>query len=144
MRRRSPSYVPWAALLVAILAAPAAMAYSSYGLGALSCGTYLERRAEDQQAGTMDRTVFIHAFLSGYLTAGNTLRGLVGDHAHDVAVEVHAVVQWLDAHCEAHRDITVAAALETFWVEATAAIDQIRRLGPEAARRAAEQAKGDR
>jgi hypothetical protein len=79
----------------------------------------------------MDRTVFIHAYLNGYLTAGNMMRGLVGEHAKDIRVNMHAVVDWLDAHCTTDREMLVAQALETFWVEATAAKEKLRRLGPD-------------
>ena len=127
MRARFPTAL---ALLASLVPAPGA-AYSTYGLGALSCATYLERRGDDQAAGTMDRTVFMHAYLNGYLTAGNMMRGLVGEHAKDIAVNVHAVVDWLDAHCAAHGEQRVAEALETFWVEATAAKEKLQRLGRE-------------
>ncbi|MEQ8659639.1 MAG: hypothetical protein RLW62_02355 [Gammaproteobacteria bacterium] len=118
------------ALLALLAAAPGSgLAYSSYGLGTLSCATYLERRGEDRAAGSMDRTVFIHAWLNGYLTAGNMMRGLVGDHVNDIRVNIHAVVDWLDAHCAGRREALVAEALETFWVEATAAKETLRRHG---------------
>lgn len=116
-------------------ACASASAYSSFGLGILTCSEYLEKRAQDQQAGTMDNTVFMHSYLSGYLTAGNMMRGLVGDKANDIAINVHAIVQWLDVHCLEHPDQRVAAALEVFWVEASAAKQKLRELGPEGVKR---------
>lgn len=126
-----------AALLLALGVPATAGAYSSYGLGTLTCAVYLERRGEDQQKATMDNTVFVHAYLSGYLTAGNMMHGLVGDHAKDVAVNVHGVVQWLDARCLENPEERVAASLEHFWVEAAAAKEKLRTLGEEALREAA-------
>ena len=124
-------------VVAAVLLAPlVANAYSSYGLGTLECSRYLERRGEDQKKATMDNTVFVHAYLSGYLTAGNMMHGLVGDHAKDVAVNVHGVVQWLDAWCLEHPEQRVAESLEHFWVEAAAAKEKLKALGPDAARRA--------
>lgn len=99
----------------------AASAYSSYGLGQLECETYLDKRGEDQVNHDVANTSYIHAYLSGYLTAGNTMRGLVGDDTKDVSINIHTMVQWLDAWCLNHRDVRVATALESFWVEAALA-----------------------
>lgn len=96
-------------------------AYSSYGLGQIKCASYLERRGHDQEQQSVDNTAFIHAYLSGYLTAGNTLHGLVGEHSKDVSIDIHRMVQWLDAWCGKHPAPLVAVALESFWVEAAAA-----------------------
>ncbi len=123
------------AAAVLFATAPAATAYSSFGLGILSCSAYLEKRAQDQQAGTMNNTVFMHSYLSGYLTAGNMMRGLVGDTANDISINVHSIVQWLDLHCLEFPDKRVAAALEVFWVEASAAKQKLRELGPDGVRR---------
>ncbi|MGR8947287.1 MAG: hypothetical protein ACU84Q_04515 [Gammaproteobacteria bacterium] len=98
-----------------------AHAYSSYGLGNLDCAIYLQRRAEDQQNHTLENTSYIHAYLSGYLTAGNMMKGLVGDSATDVSINIHRFVQWLDAKCTEKEQIKVAVALEEFWVEAARA-----------------------
>ncbi|MEM7467510.1 MAG: hypothetical protein AAF387_11560 [Pseudomonadota bacterium] len=100
-----------------------ALAYSSYGLGNLSCATYLERRTDDQQNHTLENTSYIHAYLSGYLTAGNMMKGLAGDEASDISINVHRFVQWLDAKCSENNDIKIAVALEEFWVEAARAQD---------------------
>ena len=118
-----------ASLAVLLCMTAAATAYSSYGLGNLECEVYLERRALDQAAGSMQSTSFIHAYLSGYLTAGNMMHGLVADDAKDIAVNVHSVVQWLDAWCVGHNGHLVSVALESFWVEAAAAKEQLRRNG---------------
>ena len=100
---------------------PTLLAYSSYGLGNLSCQSYLDKRGEDQENNDLNNTSFIHAFLSGYLTAGNMMRGLVGEASQDVSINIHAMVQWLDAWCLKTPQITVSAALEEFWVEAARA-----------------------
>ena len=104
-----------------------AYAYSSYGLGNLSCATYLERRGEDQENQTLDNTSYIHAYLSGYLTAGNMMRGLVDEQAEDISINIHRFVQWLDAKCGARKEAQVANALEEFWVEAARAQEVIKR-----------------
>lgn len=96
-------------------------AYSSYGLGNLDCSIYLQRRAEDQHSETLENTSYIHAYLSGYLTAGNMMKGLVGDSANDVSINIHRFVQWLDAKCSEQEHIKVAVALEEFWVESARA-----------------------
>ena len=98
-----------------------AHAYSSYGLGNLDCTVYLQRRAEDQHSDTLENTSYIHAYLSGYLTAGNMMKGLVGDSTNDVSINIHRFVQWLDAKCSEKKQIKVAVALEEFWVESARA-----------------------
>ena len=98
-----------------------AHAYSSYGLGNLDCTVYLQRRAEDQHSDTLENTSYIHAYLSGYLTAGNMMKGLVGDSANDVSINIHRFVQWLDAKCSEKKQIKVAVALEEFWGESARA-----------------------
>ena len=97
------------------------LAYSSYGTGNLSCKEYIEKRAEDQSAGEVQNTLFVHAYLAGYLTAGNMMRGLVGDETGGINIDLHRAVQWLDAHCLKHEDKRVAVALEAMWVEAARA-----------------------
>ena len=104
-----------------------AFAYSSYGLGNLSCTTYLERRGEDQHSHSLENTSYIHAYLSGYLTAGNMMRGLVDEHVDDISINIHRFVQWLDAKCGDRKDAQVATALEEFWVEAAKAQEVIKR-----------------
>lgn len=104
-----------------------ATAYSSYGLGNLQCKTYLTKRAEDQQTNTLTNTSYIHAYLSGYLTAGNTMKGLVDDGASDVSINIHRFVQWLDAKCTEKNEVNVAVALEEFWVEAAKAQQLIKK-----------------
>ncbi len=111
----------------AMLATHHANAYSTYGLGQLECQTYLDKRAEDQQQQDVVNTSYIHAYLSGYLTAGNTMYGLVGEHAKDVAINIHKMVQWLDAWCLKNRNVRVAVALESFWVEAAEANKALQR-----------------
>lgn len=103
------------------------IAYSSYGLGNLSCATYLERRGEDQENHSLENTSYIHAYLSGYLTAGNMMRGLVDEQAEDISINIHRFVQWLDAKCNEREDKPVATALEEFWVEAAKAREVIKR-----------------
>ena len=105
-------------------------AYSSYGLGHLECETYLDKRGEDQANHDATNTSYIHAYLSGYLTAGNMMRGLVGEDATDVAINIHTMVQWLDAWCLKHRPMRVAVALESFWVEAARATETLRHTAP--------------
>jgi hypothetical protein len=105
----------------------AAPAYSTYDLGNVKCETYLGKRGEDQANNDATNTSYIHAYLSGYLTAGNMMHGMVGDTAKDVSVNIHTVVQWLDAWCLANRSVLVAVALESFWVEAAAAQDVLQR-----------------
>lgn len=102
-------------------------AYSSYGLGNLNCETYLEKRGEDQQNSTLSNTSYIHAYLSGYLTAGNMMKGLVDDGASDVSINIHRFVQWLDAKCSEDESINVSVALEEFWVEAAKARELIKK-----------------
>lgn len=109
-------------------------AYSSYGLGQLKCQTYLDKRAEDQAKHEATNTSYIHAYLSGYLTAGNSMHGMVGDHAKDVSINIHSMVQWLDAWCLGNRTTLIAVALESFWVEAARAKEQLQRTAPEPAR----------
>ena len=111
-----------------------AAAYSTYGLGQLECQTYLDKRGEDQEQQDVVNTSYIHAYLSGYLTAGNTMYGLVGDDAKDVAINIHSMVQWLDAWCLKNRDVRVAVALESFRVEAAEAKKTLQRTR-ESARR---------
>ena len=106
-------------------------AYSSYGLGQLECQTYLDKRAEDQSKHEATNTSYIHAYLSGYLTAGNMMHGLVGDDAKDVSINIHSMVQWLDAWCLGNRTTLIAVALESFWVEAARAKGQLQRTAPE-------------
>ena len=105
-------------------------AYSSYGLGQLECQTYLDKRAEDQAKHEATNTSYIHAYLSGYLTAGNMMHGLVGDNAKDVSINIHSMVQWLDAWCLGNRTTLIAVALESFWVEAARAKEQLQRAAP--------------
>lgn len=102
-------------------------AYSAYGLGHLECQTYLDKRGEDQENHDVKNTSYIHAYLSGYLTAGNMMHGLVGESAKDVSINIHAMVQWLDAWCLKNRQTSVAVSLESFWVEAAKAKEQIKR-----------------
>lgn len=104
-----------------------ASAYSTYGLGQLECQTYLDKRGEDQEQQDVVNTSYIHAYLSGYLTAGNTMYGLVGDDAKDVSINIHKMVQWLDAWCLNNRGVRVAVALESFWVEAAEAKKALQR-----------------
>lgn len=104
-----------------------AAAYSSYGLGNLDCKTYLEKRSEDQENNTLNNTSYIHAYLSGYLTAGNTMKGLVGDGASDVSINIHRFVQWLDAKCTNKSAVKVSVALEEFWVEAAKASELVKK-----------------
>lgn len=118
-------------------------AYSSYGLGTLECRQYLEKRSLDQRSGTMDNTVFMHSYLSGYLTAGNMMRGLVGESAADITVNVHAIVQWLDIRCQEDPDERVAAALEVFWAEASAAKEQLKRMTPQEIEALRQKARAD-
>jgi hypothetical protein len=105
-------------------------AYSSYGLGQLECRTYLDKRGEDQANHDVQNTAYIHAYLSGYLTAGNMMHGLVGDHAKNVSINIHSMVQWLDAWCPGHGSTRVAVALESFWVEAAKAKETLNRSAP--------------
>ena len=107
--------------------ASAVAAYSTYGLGQLECQTYLDKRGEDQEQQDVVNTSYIHAYLSGYLTAGNTMYGLVGDDAKDVSINIHSMVQWLDAWCLKNRTVRVAVALESFWVEAAEAKQALKR-----------------
>ncbi len=116
--------------IVMLFAATEVTAYSSYGLGHLECQTYLDKRGEDQANHDVTNTSYIHAYLSGYLTAGNMMHGLVGDHAKDVSINIHSMVQWLDAWCLNNRTVPVAVALESFWVEAARAKEQLKRTGP--------------
>lgn len=104
-----------------------ALAYSSYGLGQLQCQAYIDKRGEDQSNYDATNTSYIHAYLSGYLTAGNMMHGLVGDDAKDISINIHAMVQWLDAWCLKQPDTPVAVALESFWVEAATAKEQLER-----------------
>lgn len=110
-------------------------AYSSYGLGHLECQTYLDKRGEDQAKHNVTNTSYIHAYLSGYLTAGNMMHGLVGDQAKDVSINIHSMVQWLDAWCLNNPTTVLAVALESFWVEAARAKEQLERTAPEATKR---------
>ena len=119
--------------MVMLFAAKSA-AYSSYGLGHIECQTYLDKRGEDQANHDVTNTSYIHADLSGYLTAGNMMHGLVGEHAKDVSINIHSMVQWLDAWCLNNRTVSVAVALESFWVEAARAKEQLKRTGPSAAK----------
>ncbi len=112
---------------VSLLMASAVAAYSTYGLGQLECQTYLDKRGEDQEQQDVLNTSYIHAYLSGYLTAGNTMYGLVGDDAKDVSINIHKMVQWLDAWCLKNRTVRVAVALESFWVEAAEAKQALQR-----------------
>lgn len=101
-------------------------AYSAYELGHLECQTSLDKRGEDQQKQDLTNTSYIHAYLSGYLTAGNMMHGLVGESAKDVSINIHAMVQWFDAWCLNNRKTSVAVSLESFWVEAAKAKEQIK------------------
>ncbi|MFT4560514.1 MAG: hypothetical protein ACI9BW_000248 [Gammaproteobacteria bacterium] len=124
------------ALSAALLSFSAiAVGYSAYGLGQLECKTYLDRRGEDQEKHDVTNTSYIHAYLSGYLTAGNTMHGLVGDTAKDVSIDIHKMVQWLDAWCLKNTTTSVSVALESFWVEAAKAKEQLRRTNPTQNRR---------
>lgn len=118
-------------VLIGLCACPASWAYSSYGLGQLECETYLDKRGDDQANGDATNTAYIHAYLSGYLTAGNTMHGLVGDDTKDVSINIHSMVQWLDAWCLDHRTTRVAVALESFWVEAARAQEKLQRKAPD-------------
>ncbi len=124
---RRVAALAWVAGGALAVSVPGAPAYSSYGLGQVQCQVYLDKRGEDQQNYDATNTAFIHAYLSGYLTAGNTLHGLVGEHAKDVSINIHAMVQWLDAWCIRNPDMLVAVALESFWVEAAAAKEKLKR-----------------
>jgi len=124
-----------AVLVVLLFAATGAQAYSTYGLGQIECQAYLDRRGEDQENHDATNTAYIHAYLSGYLTAGNAMYGLVGENAKDVSINIHAMVQWLDAWCLQNRNVRVAVALESFWVEAANAKAKLQPINPEAARR---------
>lgn len=115
------------AIAVIVLISGKVFAYSSYGLGNLSCATYLERRGEDQESHSLENTSYIHAYLSGYLTAGNMMRGLVDEKAEDISINIHRFVQWLDAKCGDRKNTQVAIALEEFWVEAAKAQEVIKR-----------------
>ena len=115
------------AIMVASFGWSNAAAYSSYGLGQIECQTYLDKRGEDQAKHEATNTACIHAYLSGYLTAGNMLHGLVGEQAKDVSINIHSMVQWLDAWCLENRSTTIAVALESFWVEAARAKEQLQR-----------------
>jgi hypothetical protein len=108
-----------------------AWGYSSYGLGQLECQAYLDKRGEDQLDHDATNTSYIHAYLSGYLTAGNMLHGLVGEEAKDVSINIHAMVQWLDAWCLEHRSTAIAVALESFWVEAAGAREKLQQASPD-------------
>jgi hypothetical protein len=118
-------------LLVLLFVSSPGWAYSSYGLGQLECQTYLDKRGDDQAKHEVTNTSYIHAYLSGYLTAGNMLHGLVGARAKDVSINIHAMVQWLDAWCLEHRSTRVAVALESFWVEAAGAQEKLRPAAPD-------------
>ena len=118
-------------LLIVLFSSTAASAYSSYGLGHLECQTYLDKRAEDQANHDVANTSYIHAYLSGYLTAGNMMHGLVGAAAQDVSINIHSMVQWLDAWCSVHPSTQVAVALESFWIEAANAKDELQRAAPD-------------
>ena len=107
--------------------ASAVAAYSTYGLGQVECQTYLDKRGQDQEQQDVVNTSYIHAYLSGYLTAGNTMYGLVGDDAKDVSINIHTMVQWLDAWCLKNGSVRVAVALESFWVEAAEAKQALKR-----------------
>jgi len=118
-------------LLIVLFSSAAAAAYSSYGLGHLECQTYLDKRGEDQANHDVANTSYIHAYLSGYLTAGNMMHGLVGDEAQDVSINIHSMVQWLDAWCSGHLSTQVAVALESFWIEAAKAKQKLQRQAPD-------------
>lgn len=119
-----------AVAMVMLFGATQVSAYFSYGLGHLECQTYLDKRGEDQANHDVTNTSYIHAYLSGYLTAGNMMHGLVGDSAKDVSINIHSMVQWLDAWCLNNRKVSVAVGLESFWVEAARAKEQLKRAGP--------------
>jgi hypothetical protein len=121
--------------LVTLFGWTSAYAYSSYGLGHLECQTYLDKRGEDQANHDVTNTAYIHAYLSGYLTAGNMMHGLVGDHAKDVSINIHSMVQWLDAWCLNNRKTVLAVALGSFWVEAAKTKEQLKRAAPAASNR---------
>jgi hypothetical protein len=122
-----PCVLACALASAALLMANGATAYSTYGLGQLECQTYLDKRGEDQEQEDVVNTSYIHAYLSGYLTAGNTMYGLVGEDAKDVSINIHKMVQWLDAWCLKNRGVRVAVALESFWVEAAEAKKALQR-----------------
>jgi hypothetical protein len=120
----------WSIGALLVFGHPSGMAYSAYGLGHLECQTYLDKRGEDQEKQDLANTSYIHAYLSGYLTAGNMMHGLVGDSAKDVSINIHTMVQWLDAWCLKNRQTSVAVSLESFWVEAAKAKEEIKRTSP--------------
>ena len=60
------------------------------------------------------------------------MHGLVGDHAKDVSINIHSMVQWLDAWCLNNRKTVLAVALESFWVEAEKTKEQLKRAAPAA------------
>lgn len=126
---RSPTLA--ALCLLAIVTSSPVAAYSAYGLGQLECQTYLDKRGEDQEQNEVVNTSFIHAYLSGYLTAGNTMYGMVGEDTKNVSINIHAMVQWLDAWCLKNRSTRVAVALESFWVEAAQAKQTLERTPPQ-------------
>jgi hypothetical protein len=66
---------------------------SSESLGHLECQTYLDKHDEDQAKHGVTNSAYIYAYLSGYLTAGNMMHGRVGDHAKDVSINIHPMVQ---------------------------------------------------
>ena len=127
MRVFSPLLIFFSSILILLATHENATAYSSYGLGNLQCKTYLTKRAEDQEDNTLTNTSYIHAYLSGYLTAGNTMKGLVDNGASDVSINIHRFVQWLDAKCTENNESSVAVALEEFWVEAAKAQTLIKK-----------------
>jgi hypothetical protein len=117
-------------LTVTLLSWTSAWAYSSYGLGHLECQAYLDKRGEDQENQDAANTAYIHAYLSGYLTTGNMMHGLVGEHTKDVSINIHSMVQWLDAWCVNDRTVSISVALESFWVEAAHAKRQLQIIRP--------------
>ena len=127
MRVFTPLFIFFSSTLILLATPDSATAYSSYGLGNLQCKTYLSKRAEDQEDNTLTNTSYIHAYLSGYLTAGNAMKGLVDNDASDVSINIHRFVQWLDAKCTENDELNVAVALEEFWVEAAKAQKLIKK-----------------
>ena len=128
--RRSAGFLALGLVLILPCMSISSWAYSSYGLGHLECKVYLDKRGEDQANHDVTNTSYIHAYLSGYLTAGNMMHGLVGENANDVSINIHAMVQWLDAWCVKHNSMQVAVALEFFWVEAAKAKEQLQQSSP--------------
>lgn len=132
LRSRRRLGVTWPLVLMFVLPFvwTSGWTYSAYGLGHLECQSYLDKRGEDQTNHDAKNTAYIHAYLSGYLTAGNMMHGLVGENTNDISINIHAMVQWLDAWCLQHHPMSVAVALEFFWVEAARAQGTLQHTAP--------------